>query len=173
MACVHSWSKRCLGEEARKKILESVRGAHETFAFLCKDSTFRREFLSHSSCYKKISTYWDDCAHRFISTLKTLRPSHYENPANLCCIRRNFLRCVSQVSTYHCTETATRFLLRMAETLVKTTLRGNSPQPDKCDNNPEVLKLCDSSGASSFHLQGSNRFVIVFLISGFSLSSFA
>ncbi|CAG7828873.1 unnamed protein product, partial [Allacma fusca] len=48
MACVHRWTNRCLGEDARKKIEDSVRGAHEAFTFLCKDRTFQKEFLSHA-----------------------------------------------------------------------------------------------------------------------------
>ena len=84
MTCVQNWTKQCLRPDARQKIMESVRGAHETFAFLCRDLKFREEFLRHASCYKRISVHWDECANRFVAAVRSLRPIHYDNPVNLC-----------------------------------------------------------------------------------------
>lgn len=84
MNCVTTWTNRCLSEENRKKIMDSVRGAHEAYAFMCRDERFKHEFLLHSNCSKKISPHWDDCANKFIETLKSLSPVHYDNPKNLC-----------------------------------------------------------------------------------------
>ena len=57
-------------------------------------------------------------------------------------IRRAFMRCVSEVSHHYCSKNATIFLLKMAETLVRTAMRGNTPQPSKCDCKA-VIEECD------------------------------
>ncbi|CAG7825021.1 unnamed protein product [Allacma fusca] len=54
-------------------------------------------------------------------------------------IRRNFKRCVSELAHFHCSKEASIFLLKMAETLVRTALRGNTPKPEMCDR-PMIVK---------------------------------
>jgi len=82
MGCVDSWSKKCLNPDTVKRFQESISGAHETFAFLCRDSKFRMAFLKHGDCFKKISPKWDECSRHFIEDMKR---HHYNGNTSTHC----------------------------------------------------------------------------------------
>ena len=71
------------------------------------------------------------------------------------------MRCVSEVSHHYCSKDATIFLLKMAETLVRTAMRGNTPQPKKCDS-PAVIQECDRrNGGNHFGKEHHSHVFIV------------
>ena len=83
MDCYYNWAKRCLKEEHIHKMNMSILGAHEIYAFLCQDPNFKKDFLQHGACYRKISPRWDECAKRFISALQTFT-KHEKMSEELC-----------------------------------------------------------------------------------------
>ncbi|CAL8121700.1 unnamed protein product [Orchesella dallaii] len=130
MECVDNWSKACLSKQDQNKVTSSVVGALETYRFLCTDRKFRREFLSHADCYKRISPHWDDCARKFIDSLK--RVDHVRDVLSLCCIRFRYIQCVTEVANNFCSKNATRFLQKLAESLVRSEMR--TYHPSQCIN---------------------------------------
>ncbi|OXA58617.1 uncharacterized protein LOC118435070 [Folsomia candida] len=123
MDCVDNYSKQCLNLKQRQQVKSTVRGAHETFSFLCKDEKFRAEFLSHAVCYRKISGKWDNCAAHFIASLKKV---DQKEPLSICCVRLRFLQCVTELARLHCNRDAERFLQKMAETLVTSNMKNKN-----------------------------------------------
>ncbi|CAL8121690.1 unnamed protein product [Orchesella dallaii] len=129
MSCVDSWAKKCLPEREWAKLRHSIMGAHEMYSFLCKDPKFRIDFLKHKGCYKKLSPHWDDCSRHFIEGMRRNLRNNY---TAFCCIRLEFLTCVSKASSLLCTFEATKFVMKMAETLIRTSTKMHAP--DHCVN---------------------------------------
>jgi hypothetical protein len=71
MGCYLDWGRRCLKTEDLARLNNSVLGATELYTFMCQDPTFKRNFLAHGDCYRRISRKWDACARSFIAALKT------------------------------------------------------------------------------------------------------
>lgn len=82
MECARNWSKTCLKKQDQEKVTSSVVGALETYRFLCSDKKFQKDFLQHGDCYKRISPQWDECARKFIESLK--RVDHSKDTLGLC-----------------------------------------------------------------------------------------
>jgi len=82
MKCVEKWSTTCLSLRGQMELESSIAGALHTYSSLCTDFNFQSKLVKNANCYRRVSSYWDDCTSKFINFLKKI--DYSKNGLALC-----------------------------------------------------------------------------------------
>ncbi|KAL7645146.1 UNVERIFIED_CONTAM: hypothetical protein RMT77_003524 [Armadillidium vulgare] len=146
MNCVHNYTSKCLTPEKQFEVRTKIKSQTAFMDFLCNDSLFQKDYLSHSKCFEKITKDWVGCSDS-LSDLAAYQyrngdiPPH-QNLENTCCLREIFYQCVYKISRKKCDKEASLLLRKIMLTL----LYSDTPE-GQCRN--YTFKTCSSSNAFS------------------------
>ncbi|XP_065569017.1 uncharacterized protein LOC136032659 [Artemia franciscana] len=129
MTCVDA-ATECMTKRQRQSLQKQVEGARNTFAFLCDDADFQRDFLQHQSCYRAISNYWQKCANRFQDFItedqEHMELTAEEHEIGQCCAKMGFLNCVYDKVRFLCRTDSNLFVMKVAQTLANFQVHSDS-----------------------------------------------
>ncbi|VVC45402.1 Hypothetical protein CINCED_3A006277 [Cinara cedri] len=125
MQCVEDFSKSCLSLDQKDIVNDNVIGAKYTFAFLCDDEAFQKDYLRYTDCYEVINSDWNECSTKFMLLAReemNANRSEDTKVLDLCCAKHGFLKCVYNTTNTKCGQEQAIFLKKIADTLAENKL---------------------------------------------------